>query len=116
MFCYFINACMDVLALTREKDFSKYKTEINHIYGEIVDCKESFIKILVYFLLSCNLDREFDLKHNQNPENHYSGQRLDLIIEASGVCLHILLLLLALRARKAVIHERLFAYAPVIKV
>ena len=46
MFCYFINACMDVLALTREKDFSKYKTEINHIYGEIVDCKESFIYLI----------------------------------------------------------------------
>lgn len=56
MFCYFINACMDVLALTREKDFSKYKTEINHIYGEIVDCKESFIYILLKFLQSWNLD------------------------------------------------------------
>ena len=67
-------------------------------------------------MLSWNLELKFDLKQNQNPENHYSGQRLDLIIEASGVCLHILLLLLALRARKAVIHERLFAYAPVIKV
>ena len=51
MFCYFINACMDVLALTREKDFSKYKTEINHIYGEIVDCKESFIYLYLKFIL-----------------------------------------------------------------
>ena len=84
MTCYFINMIMDIWALLGPPyDYSGYQIEVNSLTGEQTDCTDT--------------------------KNHYSGQKLDLGIEALGVVLHIVAVLLAVRARNRLLNAN-FGY------
>ena len=71
------------------KDYSDSTVETNPLTGETTDCRDII--------------------------NHYSGQKIDLGIEALGVLLHILAVLLAVRARNRLLQKKEFAYKAAFK-